>query len=103
MRRLVGLLWSATGFSAGDCQRVPILEELELADPASAEVFRLRFFLELSFDEIAAELKASRTSVFRRWMLARKTHGNSLGRLPTRIGSSTGSVANSVASRSPLT
>ncbi len=51
------------------------LEELELADPASAEVFRLRFFLELSFDEIAAELKASRTSVFRRWMLARAKIG----------------------------
>jgi len=54
------------------------LESLDQADPDLAEVFRLRFFLELSFDDIAAVLNTPRTTVFRHWTLARAKVGSML-------------------------
>jgi RNA polymerase sigma factor (TIGR02999 family) len=47
------------------------LSRLGEDDPAAAEVFKLRVFAGMSFDEAAQSLNMSRTSAFRHWTYAR--------------------------------
>ncbi len=47
------------------------LQELATFDKQQAEIVELRYFAGLTFDEVAAVLKLSTSSVFREWTLAR--------------------------------